>query len=102
MSAFVKASLRPHFPNECSFYTLAKMQLHAQLHRQIHGNIFLRVIYSKQQAQLETEEVSFHTALCLTANGVTENLEKTETYSTVITNQYLSGINIFGSTYSLT
>lgn len=47
------------------FCTLAKTQLHAQLHRQICGNIFIRVIYSKQQVQIETEKVCLHTAMWL-------------------------------------
>lgn len=79
------------------------MQLHAQLHRQIHGNIFIRVIYSKQ-AQLKTEKVfppcSYVTNR--TANGITENLEDTEVFvSTVTVNRCLGGIIILDSTYLL-
>lgn len=54
------------------------MQLHAQLHRQIHGNIFIRVIYGKQQVQLETEKAFLPHSYVTnrTANGITKNLEK--------------------------
>lgn len=82
------------------------MQLHAHLHRQIHGNIFIRVIYSKQQVQLETEKVypphSYVTNR--TENGIIENLEKRGKCfaSTITANQCLRDIKVFGSTYSLT
>lgn len=80
MSSFVKASLRLYFQNE--FCTLAKTQLHAQLHRQIHGNIFIRVIYSKQ-VQLETEKIfppcSYVTNR--TTNGIIENVERQKLFA---------------------
>lgn len=40
------------FPKRKRFCILAKLQLHAQLHRHIHGNIFIIVICNKQ-VQLE-------------------------------------------------
>lgn len=71
------------------------MQLHAQLHKQIHGNIFIRVIYSKQRVQLETEKVfpphSYVTNR--TANGIRKDSGKTQASARISLPISLRGVN---------
>lgn len=80
------------------------MQLHSQLHRQIHGNIFIRVIYSKL-VQLDTEKIFLPCSYVTNrrANGIIDNLEKSEkclpAQSLAISVRVMSVL--FGFTYSL-